>query len=711
MAIRLLSLSWNAVTGSLRVLAGLSPYIKRSEPVKIVIHADAERAEFDDLILTVKPKGVSDGDPVLRLTEWTWNADDLTWTRDLTAASDELGTLIAANGDPADDKTEAAAVCDVSAISSGGTVLATSRTIAIRIENAVGTSDDTAPSATRMRVRGTWDIGTAYRMNDVVVYAGSSYLALDAHTGSTPPSAHWQLLAQKGDTGSGGTAGADAFVYIAYASDASGTAFTTTFNAALAYIAIKRTTTVIASPQASDFIGLWAKYKGTDGATGDAAPLIIGTSTSSVAIGLGTKVFTTQAGLGWTAGQFLIAVYDVARYMVGKVISYSGTTLTLSVANDGFLNTGTFASWTINVSGQRGTAGVIGNTGYTGAGYDGQSTTELTIGTGSKTLTLDGASQFYAYASGQRLRFISTASPSNWIEGTVVRSGLDLTLTVAAGDAGGSGTFSAWTVAVAGEKGAAASGAGIVRGFGILNGYTDAGTPAVDPMPPLALTFTFASIPDGALIDISTPTSGVTLAFVMASTDPESGRIWIDSSGFASPNDCASAIATAFNSEYFGTQSFSASAYASTTSIATTDAGSTVMISGSSSDAAVTVSGGGAGTDFVSEIPPTGAISEVVLMPASGTKKSRTLYASITGTLSAEVRVALKKSGIYTEIAPGINIATFSPGPVRFAPADVATEQLWLFGQDAGESVVAYIAGAIPVDANTANVRYIGDQA
>lgn len=71
-----------------------------------------------------------------------------------------------------------------------------------------------------------------------------------------------------GSNGTNGTDGDDAFVYIAYASDASGTGFTMTFNSALDYIAIKNTTTIIASPSASDFSGLWKNYKGATGATG-----------------------------------------------------------------------------------------------------------------------------------------------------------------------------------------------------------------------------------------------------------------------------------------------------------------------------------------------------------------------------------------------------------------------------------------------------------
>ncbi len=68
-----------------------------------------------------------------------------------------------------------------------------------------------------------------------------------------------------GSAGAAGTNGANSYVYIAYASDASGTGFTTTFNAALDYIAVKTTTTVIASPAVGDFTGLWKNYKGAPG--------------------------------------------------------------------------------------------------------------------------------------------------------------------------------------------------------------------------------------------------------------------------------------------------------------------------------------------------------------------------------------------------------------------------------------------------------------
>jgi hypothetical protein len=68
----------------------------------------------------------------------------------------------------------------------------------------------------------------------------------------------------------GGTGdGADAYVYIAYASDASGTGFATTPSEGLDYIAALSTDTEITSPQASDFAGLWKEYRGPQGPQGE----------------------------------------------------------------------------------------------------------------------------------------------------------------------------------------------------------------------------------------------------------------------------------------------------------------------------------------------------------------------------------------------------------------------------------------------------------
>lgn len=75
-----------------------------------------------------------------------------------------------------------------------------------------------------------------------------------------------------GDVGTQGPAGPQGdhgdFIYVAYASDASGTDFTLTFDAALNYIAFKRSATAIGSPGAGDFAGLWKNYKGATGPQG-----------------------------------------------------------------------------------------------------------------------------------------------------------------------------------------------------------------------------------------------------------------------------------------------------------------------------------------------------------------------------------------------------------------------------------------------------------
>lgn len=104
------------------------------------------------------------------------------------------------------------------------------------------------------------------------------------------------------------------------------------------------------------------------------ATATVATSTSSVAISAGAKTFTTQSGLGYTAGQSLIIVNDQNNYMECDVTSYSGTSLacTVPAAQGGgangpprFVGSGTKTSWTIRPQGIltfiRAISGYIGN--------------------------------------------------------------------------------------------------------------------------------------------------------------------------------------------------------------------------------------------------------------------------------------------------------------------------------------------------------------
>lgn len=77
------------------------------------------------------------------------------------------------------------------------------------------------------------------------------------------------------------------------------------------------------------------------------------TSTSSHSITTGSKTFTVQSGLSYTATQDVTIVYDgnpTGQHMHGVVTSYSGTTLVVNVESvEG--SGGPFTAWTINVGG------------------------------------------------------------------------------------------------------------------------------------------------------------------------------------------------------------------------------------------------------------------------------------------------------------------------------------------------------------------------
>lgn len=78
-----------------------------------------------------------------------------------------------------------------------------------------------------------------------------------------------------------------------------------------------------------------------------ALPQFAGTSSSSVTIGTGAKVFVTQTGKGWLPGQ-IVVVTNGANYVKGSVTSYSGADLSINVTSVN--GTGTFGVWDIGLS-------------------------------------------------------------------------------------------------------------------------------------------------------------------------------------------------------------------------------------------------------------------------------------------------------------------------------------------------------------------------
>ncbi|NCC41583.1 MAG: hypothetical protein EOM21_19620, partial [Gammaproteobacteria bacterium] len=116
------------------------------------------------------------------------------------------------------------------------------------------------------------------------------------------------------------------------------------------------------------------------------AAKLSGTSTTSLAIGTGSKAFTTQADKFFDVGAWLLITSDAdpANYMHGQVTAYSGTSLTVNVTNVG--GSGTLDDWTIRVAGTRGATGATGASG--GPLSDGDYGDIVVSGTGT-VMTLD----------------------------------------------------------------------------------------------------------------------------------------------------------------------------------------------------------------------------------------------------------------------------------------------------------------------------------
>jgi|GEM_PF-6457794 len=100
------------------------------------------------------------------------------------------------------------------------------------------------------------------------------------------------------------------------------------------------------------------------------ASLFVGTSTTSVAIGGGSKSFATQPGKLFDVGAFVVAfeTSNPANYLAGQVTTYdSAGALTINVLAGGVGGSGTQADWTIVVAGPAGAQGPTGTTGAMGA--------------------------------------------------------------------------------------------------------------------------------------------------------------------------------------------------------------------------------------------------------------------------------------------------------------------------------------------------------
>jgi hypothetical protein len=152
---------------------------------------------------------------------------------------------------------------------------------------------------------------------------------------------------------------------------------------------------------------------GSTGGTGATGPTGLGfgnlVSTTSIAIGTGSKAFTVNQANGANAYQVGARVRvsnpgAPANYMEGVIASYSTTTLTVTVDATG--GSGTFASWNFDIAGAvgatgptgaTGTNGSTGPTGPTGAGPTGPTGAGPTGPTGATGSSGSGADSVFAY--------------------------------------------------------------------------------------------------------------------------------------------------------------------------------------------------------------------------------------------------------------------------------------------------------------------------
>ena len=155
-----------------------------------------------------------------------------------------------------------------------------------------------------------------------------------------------------GVDGAAGADGANAYLYLAYADDASGTGFTLTFDSSKQWIAVLQSTVVIPSPAVGDFVGLWAKYRGT----GDQWTT---SSSTSLTIAIGTQTLIVEKDLAYSTGQATVISVpgDPTKRMEGVVDSYNQSTGQLTVSIDTIFGSGTYGSWSVSIQGAPGGGG------------------------------------------------------------------------------------------------------------------------------------------------------------------------------------------------------------------------------------------------------------------------------------------------------------------------------------------------------------------
>lgn len=108
------------------------------------------------------------------------------------------------------------------------------------------------------------------------------------------------------------------------------------------------------STRADAFLGALPEWTDAANALEQSLQLVAttGTSTTSLAIGTGSKTLATQAGKAWVVGSYLylVSAASIANRMVGQVTAYDSGTGVLTVNVSATVGAGTLASWVIGLA-------------------------------------------------------------------------------------------------------------------------------------------------------------------------------------------------------------------------------------------------------------------------------------------------------------------------------------------------------------------------
>jgi hypothetical protein len=236
-------------------------------------------------------------------------------------------------------------------------------------------------------------------------------------------------------------------------------------------------------------------------------------------------------------------------------------------------------------------------------------------------------------------------------------------------------------------------GSALVRGSGLLQGHTSAGTPATAPP---TLIITLGSFNTNFTWSITV--SGTPHLVTAATTDPADGSYFMDTTSLVDVAGLVAAMVSIINSQAWAT------AVDDGTVVVTTpgSTGASSSLSGATDLLGSTVTGGGTGADAV---PASGGIQEVTLVAQDGAKTIKPVSVGFSGDgglVCGSIVLSLKVGGTYYPFATIGNTPTLGMA----APDANVTE--WV----SGRASAALVARSTTLDlGGQATIWAIAEQA